>query len=109
MGVKEHTKSFLVATLTGLDHIAVIHTQDHAELTRYDARRKVVSSLLFHGAVRGEAYSVLLLHSTRLGAYCFTSWHLTQWLSAANEVPPTRWQYAQAVPSASAARWRALP
>jgi hypothetical protein len=39
MGFKEHTKRFVVATLTGLDHIAVIHVaptyiQDHTEFTR---------------------------------------------------------------------------
>ena len=39
MRFKEHTKGFLVATLTGLDHITVIHVavthvQDHAQLTR---------------------------------------------------------------------------
>jgi hypothetical protein len=39
MRFKEHTKRILVATLTGLYHINVIHVavtqvQDHAQLTR---------------------------------------------------------------------------
>src|SRR4029079_4972229 len=43
------------------------------------------------------------------GVVYFVSWHFTQWLSAAKEVPPTRWQDAQAVSFASAARCWALP
>jgi hypothetical protein len=34
MSLKKHTKCVVVATLTGLNHIAVIHTQDHADFTR---------------------------------------------------------------------------
>jgi len=34
MRLKKDTKRLIVATLTGLDHIAVIHTQDPAEFTR---------------------------------------------------------------------------
>ena len=38
ISVKEHTKSILVTTLTGVDHVTVIHfavtyTKDHAQLT----------------------------------------------------------------------------
>ena len=39
MSFKEHTKRFVIATLTGLYHINVIHVavtqvQDHAQFTR---------------------------------------------------------------------------